>query len=671
MPSLRLRLVFGVFIAMNVMALNFSLYAPDLFGSEAVAGSAWGELSGLFGYLMLFLATLVLVLLGVPLLLDAWLHESGGRFPRPNASLLILAGVFAAYVLSAWHTFTGAGRPYYDTATLVLVVVTLGHYVEAVARRRAAERVASALDGLPERVEILRPGSEDQIIEIATDAVQIGDLVRVRPGDSAPVDGVVDRGRSHLDTGRLSGESRPVPVETGDRVLAGAIALDGELWIRAERVGSARTLAQVESLLETARGERPRAQRIADRIAGSFGPSVALLAIAVALFQILRGAPEEGILRGLSVLLIACPCALAIAPSLTLVSAMRRAASRGVLFATAAVVERTSALRYVFFDKTGTLTTATTEVLEVRPTAGVVRRDVLTILASIESGHRHPIARGLVEFAAAESVEPRPVERCQVIPGIGVSARVDGREYRIGGERLLAQAGFPRQRDDECCDAAIYLVEGRRLLARICLRDRVRGDAAEAIAGLQALSIGVAGLSGDQSAPSAQLAETLSMPIEAGMLPADKLARMRQMQEALPRRSTLGMVGDGINDAPALALADVGFAMSGGTDLTRQAGQVLLLDDRLGGVPEAVRIARDAQRRLRVILAWAFAYNGVGLGLAVSGLLHPAFAATAMVFSSLIVLGYAGGSGDSGRPAEPGHPTPAALGTTSPAGGVL
>jgi len=618
------------------MALSFAFYGPGVFGEAAVPTGIWGSVSELFEYLILFLTTVVVATLGVPLFADA-LQDGAGRWSWINARTLLCLGVFAAFVLSAWHTLRGGGPIYYDTVTMVLVVITIGKHLEARAKRRAAAELTAALGDLPARVDVIRDGRP---VGIDTTALRRGDLVCAKPGQAIPVDGVVEDGCSFVDSSGITGEPHAVSVNAGDRVFAGSIAIDGMLYVRAEHVASGRLLARVDRLLREALASRFPAVRTADRIARLLAPAVVLISLTVAAAFIRQGLAEAGMLRGLSVLLIACPCALAIGPGLIMAGAMRRAVRRGIVFTSPAVVEQTADLTRMFLDKTGTLTASSSRVDRVDvPETGNLRQ-ALELLASIEAHGKHPIAAGMLAFARERGIEPRAIDAYRTMPGRGVEATVDGRCYRVGGPRLLESIGLEPQ-DGE---PRIYLVEGRTVLATAVVSDPPRPDAREALKRLAGLGLRVSGLSGDTVERSRALGRTLDLSIEGNLLPADKVERVGGAVEQ-SHRGTVAMAGDGINDAAALARSDVGIAMASASDLSKQAGGILLLRERLNLIPDAIAIARDAKRKLALSIAWAIGYNAFGVALAVSGRLHPVFAATAMAVSSLLVIAFSKNAG--------------------------
>jgi len=629
----------GLFMALNVMALSFAFYGPGFFGDDAVPHGTWQTVSELFEYLILFLTTVVVATLGLPLLADA-LQEGRGRFGWVNASTLVCVGVLAAFVLSAWHTLQGLDPIYYDTVTMVLVVITIGKHLEARAKRRAAQELGTALGDLPDRVDVIRDGSRS---EMDTRSLRAGDLVLIKAGQAVPVDGTVHEGCSFVDSSGVTGEPHAVSLAAGDTVLAGSIAIDGMLWVRAERIDTERLLARVDRLLREAMQGRFPAVRTADRIARILAPAVVLTSMTVLAAFARQGMVAEGLMRALSVLLIACPCALVIGPGLVMAAAMRHAAARGIVFLSPTTVERAAALQRIFLDKTGTLTLSSSRVETVDVRDAARREEILELLASIEAHGDHPIAEGLVRFARDAGIEPRAIDAYRVLPGRGVEATVDGRTLLVGGERLLESVGLAAE-SLPAVGPRIYLVEGRDVLATAVVADPPRPDVREALSGLRALEVDVSGLSGDSVPRSETLGRSLGIPIEGALLPDEKADRVRDAVGIL-QHGTVGMVGDGINDAAAMAHSDVGIAVASASDFSKQAGRVLLLRDRLTLIPDAVAIARDARRRLSMSLAWAIGYNAVGVALAVSGRLHPVFAATAMAVSSLLVIGFSKNAG--------------------------
>lgn len=658
--TLLLRLGLGIFLALNVMVASWLGYSRELFGAAATAQGSDRLLPELFAYFALFLSTILLLLLGGPILRDAlrpWRATVADRGARgalvsgvSGSHLLVVIGVVSAYGLSALHTVRGAGSLYFDTAAMVLVAVTLGSHLEAGAKRRAASAASRLLATLPDTVTVARPGAVDGLAEIPLAELRVGDRVRVLAGEAVPVDGEVERGASRLDESSLRGESRPRTVGPGDRLLAGSINLDGQLWARAETVGEGTVLALLERSLAEARARRPALQRIADRVAAFFVPAVVALALGVFAAQAWRGALAEGILRGLSVLLISCPCALGLAAPLACWHGLRRAARRGILFDGPETIERAARVDRLFFDKTGTLTLPVAALRSTVTAPGLARGEALRLAASLESSSPHPIARGLLAAARAAGVAVTSPEAARTVAGRGVEGRLDGRLLRLGSPRWARELGveISLAGDDADDRLAVLLMEEGRVLARFELGEELRPDAASALAELRRMGVDLAILSGDRADATRRLGERLGLPAAGGLLPEEKVARLAEARAEARHGSRSGrvaMVGDGLNDAPVLAAADVGIALASASELAASSGNVRLTADRLAAVPQTLAIARSVRRRIALNLAWAFGFNGIGLALAAAGRLSPVFAAIAMVLSSLVVVKISSGAG--------------------------
>ncbi len=665
--TLLLRLGLGIFLALNIMVASWLSYSREIYGAAAQAAGSDAILPAVFSYLALFLCTLLMAILGLPLLTDTL------RTPRISAQTLIVLGVFAAYGLSAVHTLRGKGSLYYDTAAMVLVIVTLGSYLEAGAKRRAADAASDLLAALPSAVRVRRDAT---IYELPVEEVHPGDRIQVRPGEVLPVDGKVVSGTSRIDEASLTGESRPRAVESGDSVLAGVVSLDGQLWLDAEKVGDDTVLALMERSLETARAQRPEAQRLADRIAAVFVPIVVVTAVAVFGFRAWQGQAVTGLLDGLAVLLISCPCALGLAAPLACWHGLRRAARRGILVDGAPTLERAATVDRLYFDKTGTLTRPELALEQIVTAPDITPRQALSWAAGLESSSTHPIARGLLRLAESRDIEPPAPEAASAVPGLGVEGSFDGRTFRLGSARWLKHYGLENQRlAQEAPDAAscVFLIDEEQLLARFELAEQLRPGATPTVSELQDMGIEVGILSGDRSRPTRRIAKQLGISAESDLLPDEKV---RQLTESRRAGARAAMVGDGLNDAPVLAAADVGVALGSASDLARSSGNVRLTNDRLERVPELLHIARDVRRRIRTNLIWAFSFNSVGIALAAAGLLTPVFAAAAMVLSSLTVVrissraGRLNGEPDNDRPGEsPAEvPTPALGGSAARAG---
>ncbi len=669
--TLLLRLGLGIFLAMNIMVFSWAFYSCEWYTQGT---GRHDSLAGLFAYLLLLLSTVLIAALGMPLAADAmgqvftpdrtlgatsarplgirnrgcaagvlsWLRAVGRV--RLDTNALICIGVGGAYLISVIHTLQGRGSLYYDTAAMILVLVTLGYFLESAAKRKASGVARSLMEPLAPRVRVRRHGEE---VHIKSDQVIVGDRVYTRAGECFVVDALVVEGAGRVDESSLTGESQPRSVEPGHAVLAGTVNLDGPLWTQAQRVGDDRVIHQTQRLLEEARMRQLPIQRLADCAASVFVPSVLVLTAGVLVWHAIHGDATRGLFDALSVLLISCPCALGLAAPLAAWSALRRAAEHGVIIDSAATLERIATIDRVYFDKTGTLTQGYLSLHQIVVADGIDQDQALRWAAALEATSVHPIARSLVAEAQQRGLKLPSVGVAKTLPGLGVEARIVDQMMRLGSARLADSTGLNVTPFDEAYlsqDASngtavactkIYLLDASRVLARFDLAEQLRNEAAEAVVRLKEMGIAVEMLSGDQPAPAKQIARSLNIPFEGALLPAEKIERVADAQRCGGR---VAMVGDGINDGPVLAVAEVGFVMSSGTDLAKQAGHVWLLVDRLDRIPMTIAIARHCMKRVRLNLAWAFGYNLIGLTLAAGGLLTPIISALAMIASSLMIV---------------------------------
>lgn len=673
--TLLLRLGLGIFLAMNIMVFSWLFYSREWYVPDTghLNQLPHDALAGLFAYLLMLLCTILIVSLGVPLAADALGHmlarapepeESQRRVPdrlrwlrtvlsvRLDTNALICIGVGAAYLISVLHTLQGQGSLYYDTAAMILVLVTLGYFLESGAKCRAVDSTKPLTIPSAIRVRIRRHSDE---IEIDPDQIAVGDAVHTRAGECFPVDAVVLEGSSHVNESSLTGESKPRVVGPGHNVLAGTVNLDGPLWTEAHRVGDDRVICQTQQLLEEARMRQPMIQRLADRVTAIFVPAVVVLALGVFGWHTIHGHATRGLFDALSVLLISCPCALGLAAPLAAWSALRRVAQRGVIIDSAQTLERIAAIDQIFFDKTGTLTTGRLELKRIVTADGVDYDQALQWAMALESTSVHPIAESLTQEAQQRGLKRLSVEGAKTLPGLGVEARIAGRLLRLGSAKLADRSGVEvipfdeahthqsaAALDNETACMQIYLLDENRVLARFDLDEHLRDESIRTVARLQQMGIKVEMLTGDQPALSQRLAKTLNVPFEASLLPVQKLDRITDSRR---KGHCVAMVGDGINDGPVLGGVDVGFVMSSGADLAKQAGNVWLLADRLDRITTTVAAAKHCMRRIRMNLAWAFGYNLIGLTLAACGMLTPIVSALAMIASSLMVVATSRGAG--------------------------
>ncbi|HEX6980060.1 MAG TPA: heavy metal translocating P-type ATPase [Alphaproteobacteria bacterium] len=560
-----------------------------------------------------------------------------------NMDLLVALGTSAAYGYSAVLALADPwGMPplYFEAAAVVIVLVVLGKWLETRAKRGAAAAIRALMALQPESARVVRNGAEQ---DVPVDSVLPGETVIVRPGGRVPVDGIVVAGESDLDESLLTGESRPVAKRPGDRVIGGAINGDGLLRIEARAVGADATLARIIGLVEGAQASKAPVQRLVDRISALFVPVVlAVAAVTFVAWWLLAGDPQGGLIASVSVLVIACPCALGLATPTAIMAGTGAAARAGILIKDAEALERAHRITTVVFDKTGTLTVGRPVVADIIAAPDVDEATVLASAATAQQGSEHPLGRAVLEAAKARGLALPPLAEFRARPGRGIEAVADGRRLRVGNRRLMDESGIAvgmlaaraeaLSRDGK---TVMFVADGR-LLGLIAAGDAIRPGARLAVRDLKALGIESVMLTGDNRGAAEAVAGALGIDrVIAEVLPEDK-ARIVAGLRGDGR--VVAMVGDGVNDAPALAAADIGIAMGTGTDVAMQAAGVTLMR----GDPALVAMAIDASRatyaKIRQNLFWAFVYNLIGIPIAAVGWLSPVVAGAAMAFSSASVV---------------------------------
>jgi P-type Cu+ transporter len=574
------------------------------------------------------------------------------RHGSTNMNTLVSLGTSVAFAWSFYATILPApGRQvYFDAVLLIIGFLLLGKSLEASAKRRAL----AALDSLAR----LRPTTARRIVNgvqavVPLEEIQPGDSVLILPGERFPVDAIILEGRTSVDESMLTGEPTAIPREPGERVLAGSLNYDGAVTCRAQSLGESTVLAQITRMVEQAQGSRAPMERLADRASAIFVPVVlALAAVTFAVWLIFGHSLPLAMANTVAVLVVACPCAMGLAVPAALTVAVGRGAQLGVLFKGGEALERLTRLDVIVLDKTGTLTVGRPTLAAVRSVTPRLANDLLRIAAAAEEQSNHPLAHAVIDQARLLGLVWKPAQNLQIFPGRGLSATVEGHECLLGNETLFRELFVPlpsQIRDPQPGVTRLWMALDNHCVGYFEARDALRPDAAEAIAALRRTASGNAPLrililTGDTAEAAAPIAQQAGITeVEAGLDPAGKLARIRALQQ---QGLHVAMVGDGINDAAALAQADAGIAMGSGSDLAQEAGDVLLLRAQPSAIPDALGLAHATLRIMRQNLAWAVGYNVLGIPLA-AGLLYPTFhllltpwlAAAAMALSSVCVLG--------------------------------
>jgi len=574
-----------------------------------------------------------------------FLREAARRARRRTANMdtLIALGTLAAYGYSVAQLVTGGQDLYFESAAVIIAFLALGRYFEARAKGRAGQAIRALLQLGAKQARVLRDGTE---VLVPVEQVGVGDLLRVRPGEKVPTDGEVVAGASAVDVSMLTGESVPVEKTVGDRVAGATVNTSGVLTVRATRVGAQTALAQIVRLVEDAQASKGRIQRLADQVSAVFVPVVIALAlVAFAAWAAVGHDARQGLTAAVTVLIIACPCALGLATPTAVMVGTGRGADLGVLIKSVEVLERTRRITTVVLDKTGTLTRGEMALVDVVAGAGVSEAALLRRAGAVEADSEHPIGRAIAAAAGTRVGVLPATSAFEALAGHGAHARVDGTTTWVGRRKLMGDAGLllPEALDDaadrlEGAGKTVVLAGwGGEVRGVLAVADTPRPDAPELVARLHRMGLETAMLTGDNTRTAHAIAERLGIDrVLAEILPQDKVREVTRLQA---EGKVVAMVGDGVNDAPALVQADLGIAIGTGTDVAIESSDLTLLRGDLAGVPTAIELSRRTYRTILENLGWAFGYNLAALPLAALGLLNPMIAGAAMALSSVSVVG--------------------------------
>ena len=591
-------------------------------------------------YLQLVLATPVQFVAGWPFYRGAWAALRNGS---ANMDVLVALGTSAAYFYSIANVLTGDPHLYFETSAILITLIILGKLLEAIAKGRTSEAIKSLMGLQPKTARVIR--GEDEL-DVPIETVVVGDVIVVRPGEKVPVDGVITEGTSTLDESMLTGESLPVDKKAGDTVVGATINKFGAFKFAATKVGKDTTLAQIVRIVEEAQGSKAPIQRFADVVSGYFVPAVVAIAVLTFLGWYLLLDPgnfPRALVNFTAVLVIACPCALGLATPTSIMVGTGKGAENGILIKGAEHLENAHRLTTIVLDKTGTITKGQPTVTDIIPLSALSESNLLKIAAQVEKSSEHPLAQAIVKYAQDQNLPLESLESFVAIPGQGVKAVIEGQEVLVGTRRLMQEnkiafetAVAEIERLEQQGKTVMLLAVEQSLSGLIAVADTVKENSAQAIAELQNLGLEVWMITGDNERAARAIASSIGIKnVLAEVLPEHKAEKVAALKK---EGKVVGMVGDGINDAPALATADVGFAIGTGADVAIEAADITLMRGDLNGIAAAIRLSKATMRNIKQNLFWALVYNSLGIPLAASGYLTPVLAGTAMAFSSVSVV---------------------------------
>lgn len=623
-----LLLTCGIFSLPLLLGMVFDLLVP-----------AWGHFL-MNPHLQFVLATPVQVLGGWQFYRGAYHALKSGS---ANMDVLVAMGTTAAYGYSLYHTFITAGPLYYEAAAVVITLVLLGKMLENVAKGKTSEAIKSLMSLRPNTARVEREGTEQ---EIPLEEVQVGDIIIVRPGERVPVDGTIVEGQTTIDESMLTGESIPVEKTVGDQVTGATINKFGAFKFQATKVGNDTALSQIIRIVEEAQGSKAPIQRMADVISAYFVPAVVVIALLTFLGWYFLGDPgntAQAVKSFVAVLVIACPCALGLATPTSIMVGTGQGARQGILIRGGEHLEKAHAINTVLLDKTGTITKGKPEVTDVISLTDREPGEILRLAASVEKLSEHPLAQAIVEKALEENIQPVSPKDFRALPGFGVEATLETGKVFIGNWKLMEQAGISPAPGKETLarleqegKTAMLVALDQELIGVIAVADAIKETSRIAVAKMQEMGIEVYMLTGDNRTTAEAIAKEVGIKhVLAEVLPEHKAQEVEKLKQA---GKIVAMVGDGINDAPALAAADIGIAIGTGTDVAMETAQITLMRGDLRGVAASIALSKATIRNIKQNLFWAFIYNTLGIPLAAFGLLSPVIAGGAMAMSSVSVV---------------------------------
>jgi len=618
------------FIISAVLSLPlFSAMFFHMAGSHNILTNGWFQLA---------LATPVQFIIGYRFYKGAYNSLRGGG---ANMDVLVSMGTTAAYFYSIYNLLKGVDEFYFEASAVIITLILLGKTFEAVAKGKTSEAIKKLMGLQPKTARVIRDGVE---VDIPIEKVDIGDIIVVRPGERIPVDGIIVEGNSAVDESMITGESIPVDKSQGDEVIGATINKFGTFKFRATKIGKDTVLSQIIKLVEDAQGSKAPVQRLADKISGIFVPVVVAIAIITVLgFTLIKGDFNTGLINAVAVLVIACPCALGLATPTAIMVGTGKGAEKGILIKSGEHLERAHKMDTIIFDKTGTITKGEPEVTDILGFEGIDRDELLRVAASVEKTSEHPLGQAIVRRGEEELLKLTEPEDFLAVPGKGLQATHEGKKVLIGNRKLMQDNGISIEmgekdllRLEEEGKTAMLVAIDNSLVGIIAVADQIKETSKGAIEQLKSMGLEVYMITGDNERTAKAIAREVGITnVLAEVLPENKADVVEKIKK---EGKEVGMVGDGINDAPALAAADVGFAIGTGTDVAMEAADITLMRGDLEGVVTAIRLSHRTMKTIKQNLFWAFFYNSIGIPFAALGFLNPMIAGAAMAFSSVSVV---------------------------------